>query len=75
MQKNLPSQTPNTHPEVPVHSALEPHLHVPNSQESDFELRHIGFPPHIHSPEEQVSDNSVQCSFAAHSEISSMSRM
>ena len=45
-EKDLPSQTPDTQ-NVPLHSALVPHLHVPESQLSDVELSHLGLTPHL----------------------------
>ena len=60
--RDLPSQTPDTQ-NVPLHSALVPHLHVPDSQLSDVDLSHIGLAPHMQDSEVQVSDNPIQSSF------------
>ena len=55
-------QTPDTQ-NVPLHSAILPHLHIPDSQVSDVELGHIGRMPHIQMLDAQVSDNPKQSSF------------
>ena len=57
--KHLPWQTPDMQ-NFPTHSALVPHLHVPDSQLSDVDLEHIGLTPHIQISEIHVSDNPVQ---------------
>lgn len=73
-ERNLPSQTPDTQ-NVPLHSVLVPHLHVPDSQLSDVELSHIGLRPHIQDSEVQVSDNPIQSSFLEQPKILVTSQM
>ena len=72
--RDLPSQTPDTQ-YVPLHSALVPHLHVPDSQLSDVELSHIGLTPHIQDSEVQVSDNPIQSSLIEQPKILIASKM
>ena len=72
--RDLPSQTPDTQ-YVPLHSALVPHLHVPDSHLSDVELSHIGLTPHIQDSEVQVSDNPIHSSFLEQPKILIASKM
>ena len=53
----------------PEHSALVPHVHVPESHLSDVSLEQAGFAPHTHFSETQASDNSVQSALLVHSKI------
>ena len=53
----------------PEHSALVPHVHVPESHLSDVCLEQAGFAPHTHFSETQAPDNSVQSALLVHSKI------
>ena len=66
--------TPDTQ-NVSLHSGLIPHLHLPNSQESDVELVQMWFTPHIHIPKVHVSDNPLQSPFPKHAKIVILPKM
>ena len=54
----------------PEHSALVPHMHVPDASHlSDVSLEQAGLEPHTHFPETQAFDNSVQSAMLVHSKI------
>ena len=68
LKKKVPRQAPALQ-NPSSHSALVPHLQIPDSQVSDVLLEHLGFAPHIHFSEVHVSDNHVQCSFTVQPKI------
>ena len=75
-ENHVPWQTPDIHSEnVPLHSALGPHLHVPDSQLSDVWVEHIGFTPHIQIWVLHLSDSPVHSSFSEHAKILVISKI
>ena len=54
----------------PEHSALGPHLQVPDASHlSDVSLEQAAFAPHTHFPETHAFDNTVQSAMLLHSKI------
>ena len=74
-KKKVPRQAPALQ-NPSSHSALVPHLQIPDSQVSDVLLEHLGFTPHIQSVLGlHVSDSPVQSSFPEHTKKSIIQKM